>query len=86
MVRRLCRSKQQGDDGMNQIELVLKRVLNAPRGAVHGAAHEAGQTLAEYSLILTLVAVGVVAISVVFFTTALAGAYDSVTACLGGSC
>lgn len=71
---------------MTSIDFVLKRVLNAPHGAAHVAADEAGQTLAEYSLVLTLVAVGVVAISVVFFTTALAGAYDSVTACLGGFC
>ena len=64
------------------IDLVLSGMVNARRRA----ANEAGQTLAEYSLIVTLVAVAVVAITVVFFTTALAGAYDSVTACISGGC
>ena len=68
------------------INLVLSRMLNARRAVAHQAANEAGQTLAEYSLIVTVVAVGVVVISVVFFTTALAGAYDSVTACISGGC
>ena len=67
---------------MNHIELVLSRILNAARDA----ANEAGQTLAEYSLILTLVAVGVTVISILFFSAALAGAFDSVTACLGNAC
>ena len=67
---------------MTNIKLVLSRMLYAR----HRAANEAGQTLAEYSLIVTVVAVGVVVISVVFFTTALAGAYDSVTACISGGC
>ena len=71
---------------MVNIDLVLSRILNAPRRAAHEVAHEAGQTLAEYSLLLTLVAVGVVVISVVFFTSAVAGTFDSVTACFGGSC
>ncbi len=75
---------------MSHIELVLRRILNAARAAAHDAAHEAaheaGQTLAEYSLILTLVAVGVVVISAVFFSSAVAGTFDSVTACFGGSC
>ena len=71
---------------MTNIKLVLSRILNAPRALAHAAADEAGQTLAEYSLLVTVIAVAVVAISVVFFTTALAGAYDSVTACLSGGC
>lgn len=67
---------------MTNIKLFLSRMLYARRWA----ANEAGQTLAEYSLIVTVVAVGVVVISVVFFTAALAGAYDSVTACISGGC
>ena len=47
---------------------------------------EGGQTLAEYSIILTLVAVGVVTLAVVFFSTALAGMYDGITACFDGGC
>ena len=47
---------------------------------------ERGQTLAEYSLIVAVVAVGVVAMSAMFFSSAVAGTFDSVTACFGGSC
>ena len=47
---------------------------------------EAGQTLAEYGLIVTLVAVGVTVAALFFFATAVAGAFDGVTACFGGSC
>ena len=71
---------------MTNIKLVLSRILDAPRALANATADEAGQTLAEYSLIVTVVAVGVVVISVVFFTAALAGAYDSVTACISGGC
>jgi Flp pilus assembly pilin Flp len=67
---------------MNNIKLVLSRMLNLPRAA----ASEAGQTLAEYGLMLSLVALGVTAISVVFFSSAVAGTFESVTACFGGSC
>ncbi len=75
---------------MISIDFVLKHILVVPRAAARAAApvaaHERGQTLAEYSLILTVVAVGVVAISVMFFSSAVAGTFDSVTACFGGSC
>lgn len=71
---------------MNNIDLVLKYILSAPRAAARAAAHEAGQTLAEYSLVLTIVGVGVVVAAAVFFSSAVAGTFDSVTACFGGSC
>ena len=67
---------------MNSIEFILQRIANASRIM----AKESGQTLAEYSLILTLVAVGVVTISVVFFSSTVAGTFDSVTACFNGAC
>ncbi len=47
---------------------------------------EDGQTLAEYSLIVTVVAVGVVTLALILFRTALAGAFDSATACFSGTC
>ena len=58
------------------IDRVLLRVIR----------NEGGQTLAEYSILLTLVAVGVTVLAVVFFSTALAGMYDSITACFDGAC
>ncbi len=43
---------------------------------------ERGQTLAEYGLILTLVAVGVVVPTMIIMRTALAGAFGSATDCI----
>ena len=47
---------------------------------------ENGQTLVEYSLIVTLVAVGVTVAALLFFQTALAGTYTSVANCMLGAC
>ena len=47
---------------------------------------ERGQTLAEYGLILTVVAVGVVVPTMILFRTALASGFTSMTNCLNGSC
>ena len=43
---------------------------------------EEGQTLAEYSLIITVIAVGVVVSSMVVFRTALAGAFEAAAGCI----
>ena len=43
---------------------------------------ERAQTLAEYSLLLTLVGVGVVVPSMLLFRGALAGAFSDVTDCI----
>lgn len=45
-------------------------------------SQERGQTLAEYGLILTLVAVGVVIPTLIIMRTALAGAFGSATDCI----
>jgi Flp pilus assembly pilin Flp len=47
---------------------------------------ERGQTLAEYGLMLTLVAVGVVIPTMIIFRGALIDAYTSAMNCLNGSC
>ena len=47
---------------------------------------ERGQTLAEYSLITTIVAVGVVVGGLIVFRTQIAGAFAAVTGCLDGDC
>lgn len=49
------------------------------RGAIRG---ERGQTLAEYSLIITVIAVGVVVSSMVVFRGALAGAFEAASVCI----
>ena len=47
---------------------------------------ERGQTLAEYSLIMTVVAVGVVVAGLILFRTQIAAAFGAVTGCLDGDC
>ncbi len=56
-------------------------------GRVHGllARAERGQALAEYSLIITVVAVGVILPATIVFRTQLAAAFASVTDCLAGT-
>lgn len=45
-----------------------------------------GQTLAEYGMILTLVAVGVVIPTMLLFREALIDAFVAATSCMNGSC
>lgn len=47
---------------------------------------EQAQTLAEYSLILTLIAVGVTVTGMIVFRTQIAANFTAVTSCLTGSC
>jgi Flp pilus assembly pilin Flp len=56
--------------------LRLLSLLNQPRG----------QTLAEYSLIITVIAVGVVVIGMTVFRNELVGAFNTSSGCLDGSC
>jgi len=69
---------------MDLIKSVLVRVVDAmlqPRS-------ESGQTLAEYSMLVTIISVGVVTIAVIAFRTALADAWNQAAACLSalGAC
>jgi Flp pilus assembly pilin Flp len=47
---------------------------------------EDGQTLAEYGLILAIVAVSVVTLAVVAFRGAIVTAFNAATGCLDGTC
>ena len=71
---------------MNYIAHALLQILARMREARAALGNEAGQTLAEYGMIVTIVAVGVTVAALFFFATAVAGAFDGVTACFGGSC
>ena len=57
----------------------MGRAIRAIRG-------HSGQTLAEYALLITIVAVGVTVAAMVVFSTALGDAFDAVTACFAGAC
>ncbi len=47
---------------------------------------ERGQTLAEYGLILTLIAVGITVLALVSFRETLITGYNMMSSCLTGSC
>ena len=66
-------------------ELAL-RVLVALQGIESKVKDEEGQTLAEYGLIMAVIAVAVVVTAVVTFRGAITTAFSSATDCLDGSC
>jgi Flp pilus assembly pilin Flp len=70
-------------------ELAL-RVLVALKGLEEKVTDEEGQTLAEYGLIMAVIAVAVVVGAAFAFKDAIVGAFDSATNCLNsasnGSC
>ncbi len=62
------------------------RVLVAIQSLESKVKDEEGQTLAEYGLIMAVIAVAVVVSAVIVFRTAIVSAFSSATTCLGGSC
>jgi Flp pilus assembly pilin Flp len=66
-------------------ELAL-RVFAAIRGLSDKLEDEEGQTLAEYGLIMAVIAVAVIVAAGVAFRDAIATAFNDATACLDGSC
>jgi Flp pilus assembly pilin Flp len=66
-------------------ELAL-RVLVAFQALETKVKDEEGQTLAEYGLIMAVIAVAVVVAAVVAFRGAIVSAFSSATNCLDGSC
>jgi hypothetical protein len=56
------------------------------RALWQAASNQAGQTLAEYSMIITIIAVGTTLLAVIVFRDSLVGAFDAVRNCLDGSC
>jgi Flp pilus assembly pilin Flp len=66
-------------------ELAL-RVLVALQGIESKVTDEEGQTLAEYGLIMAVIAIAVVVAAVVAFRGAIVSAFNGATKCLSGSC
>jgi Flp pilus assembly pilin Flp len=62
------------------------RIATALQGFMERGRDEDGQTLAEYSLIITAISVAVVVLALVAFRGALAGAFNAATGCLDGAC
>jgi Flp pilus assembly pilin Flp len=71
---------------MDFLNTALLRILNRHHELQARFRHENGQTLAEYGLILTLVAVAVVVTGVLLFRNALSGAFTAATNCFDGTC
>lgn len=66
-------------------ELAL-RVLAALQGIESKVKDEEGQTLAEYGLIMAVIAVAVIVAAGIAFRGAITSAFNSATNCLDGSC
>jgi Flp pilus assembly pilin Flp len=62
------------------------RVLVALQSIESKVKDEEGQTLAEYGLIMAVIAVAVVAAAAIAFREAIIGAFSNATDCLSGSC
>jgi Flp pilus assembly pilin Flp len=65
---------------------LLLRGLAATASARARTRDESGQTLAEYGLIITVIAVGLVLLAMMVFRDALAGAFNAATGCLDSVC
>ncbi len=61
-------------------------IMVALRDLQSRISDEEGQTLAEYGLIMAVIAVAVVAAAAVAFRGAIIGAFSNATTCLSGSC
>jgi Flp pilus assembly pilin Flp len=62
------------------------RVLVAFQGIESKVKDEEGQTLAEYGLIMAVIAVFVVTAAAIAFRGAIVTAFNSATGCLDGTC
>ena len=71
---------------MQPINDLLLRLLTGFQGLQARARDEEGQTLAEYGLIMAVIAVAVVVTAVIAFRTAIVDAFNSAVDCLDGSC
>ena len=70
---------------MSLINEAILRVMVDLNGLQDRLSDEEGQTLAEYGLIMAVIAVAVVVAAVVVFRDALTTAFDTATACLTGA-
>jgi Flp pilus assembly pilin Flp len=68
------------------INTLALRLMAALRAIESRTRDEDGQTLAEYGLIMAVIAVAVVVAAVVAFRGAIVTAFNSATDCLDGTC
>lgn len=68
------------------LEQLTLRMYLGLREMVERARDEEGQTLAEYGLIMAVVAVSVMVVAAVALRGGIINAFNSASTCLGGSC
>jgi Flp pilus assembly pilin Flp len=68
---------------MHLLNEALLRMLTGWHNMQARLRDEDGQTLAEYGLIMALIAVAVVVVAVIAFRDAIIGAFNNATDCLG---
>jgi Flp pilus assembly pilin Flp len=71
---------------MQLLNEALLRILTGWQELQARAQQEEGQTLAEYGLIMAVIAVSVVVLAVTVFRNAIVGAFNAATHCLSGTC
>jgi Flp pilus assembly pilin Flp len=71
---------------MQLVNEALLRVLAGWHGLQARTKDESGQTLAEYGLIMAVIAVAVVVAAVIAFRDNIVAAFENATDCLDGSC
>ena len=71
---------------MRIVNEALLRALTGFQNLQTRMKDEDGQTLAEYGLIMAVIAVAVVVIAVTVFRNAIVTAFNSAVDCLDGSC
>ena len=71
---------------MSTLQTIGDALLAACARVSFTLSRERGQALAEYGLIITIIAVAVVVLSMLTFREALVGAFNSAITCLDGLC
>jgi Flp pilus assembly pilin Flp len=71
---------------MQMLNEALLRVLTGWHELQVRASDEKGQTLAEYGLIMAVIAVATVVTAIFLFREAIISAFNAATGCLDGSC
>ena len=71
---------------MNLINETLLRVMAGFQNLKTRVQDEAGQTMAEYGLLIAVVAVAVVILAIFVFRNAIVGSFTDAAACLDGEC
>ena len=71
---------------MQLLNEVALRILTAWHGLQARTQDDEGQTLAEYGLIMAVIAVAVVVLAVTVFRNAIVSAFNSAVNCLDGTC